>query len=210
MPQGRQGQAAEPTKSAIDQACRVGSAQEPGWLVGCLRLGVGHARNRPARSLHPGRGGRTRLPPRGPLAGPLQAGLHTRVVLPLGWPHWLATDRNYSRVIMSTGCGNLVHERQRAPCRTCSSCREGVTAEGLSLPIRRLAMSPVHRRCRGWTGASWPMSGRRAIQSALGGAHTPRPALGLSEPVRCQVRGPRPPLPFGASDVNNLLTSTTC
>src|SRR5206468_453706 len=29
--------------------------------------------HRPARSLHPGRGGRTRLPPRGPLIGPLQA-----------------------------------------------------------------------------------------------------------------------------------------
>jgi hypothetical protein len=31
----------EPTKSAMDQACRVGSAQVPGWLVECLRLGLG-------------------------------------------------------------------------------------------------------------------------------------------------------------------------
>jgi hypothetical protein len=67
MPREPQGQAVEPTKSAVDEAaecarlgCRVG------WRR--LRLGVGHARNRPARSLHPGRGGRTRLPPRGPLA----------------------------------------------------------------------------------------------------------------------------------------------
>jgi hypothetical protein len=38
-----------------------------------LRLAVGHAIFRPARSLHPGRGGRTRLPPRGPPGGPFQA-----------------------------------------------------------------------------------------------------------------------------------------
>jgi hypothetical protein len=44
-----------------------------GLVGGRLRLGVGHARNRPARSLHPGHGGRTRLPPREPLAGPSQA-----------------------------------------------------------------------------------------------------------------------------------------
>src|SRR5215216_3244194 len=44
------------------------SAQEPSWLMGRLRLVVGHARNRPARSLHPGGGGRTRLPPRELLA----------------------------------------------------------------------------------------------------------------------------------------------
>jgi hypothetical protein len=35
MPQGRQGQAAEPTKSArLDQAAGLGSAQVPGWLGG--------------------------------------------------------------------------------------------------------------------------------------------------------------------------------
>src|SRR5215217_2801115 len=49
------------------------SARVPAWLVGRLRLGVGHAIYRPASSLHPGRGGRSRLPPRGPLAGPSQA-----------------------------------------------------------------------------------------------------------------------------------------
>src|SRR5829696_8643331 len=74
MPRDRQGQAMEPTNSARSGSdCRACSAQEPGWLVERLRLGVGHARNRPARSLHPGRGGRTRLPPRGPLAGLSQA-----------------------------------------------------------------------------------------------------------------------------------------
>jgi hypothetical protein len=36
-------------------------AQEPGWLGGRLRLGVRACQHRPARSLHPGRGGRTRL-----------------------------------------------------------------------------------------------------------------------------------------------------
>jgi hypothetical protein len=43
MPRDSQGQATEPTKSATDQGCRVGSARVPGWLVECLRLGVGHA-----------------------------------------------------------------------------------------------------------------------------------------------------------------------
>jgi hypothetical protein len=43
MPREHQGQVVEPTKSAIDQDCRVGSARVPGWLVGRLRLGVGHA-----------------------------------------------------------------------------------------------------------------------------------------------------------------------
>jgi hypothetical protein len=44
MPRGRQGQAAEPTKSArLDQAAGHRPAQEPGWLVGRLRLVVGHA-----------------------------------------------------------------------------------------------------------------------------------------------------------------------
>ena len=98
----------------------VGGALAAGALLAC--------QHRPARSLHPGRGGRTRLPPRGPLAGPLQAGLHTRVVLPLGWPHWLATDRNYSRVILSTGCGNLVHERALVPHETSNRCGAASTA----------------------------------------------------------------------------------
>src|SRR5215216_771525 len=38
-------------------------ARAPAWLVGRLRLGRA-CQHRPARSLHPGRGGRTRLPPR--------------------------------------------------------------------------------------------------------------------------------------------------
>jgi hypothetical protein len=42
MPQGRQGQAAEPTKSAMDQGCRPWSVQKRGWS-GRLRRGVGHA-----------------------------------------------------------------------------------------------------------------------------------------------------------------------
>jgi hypothetical protein len=37
------GKATKPTKSAMDQACRACSVQVPGWLVGCLRRGVGHA-----------------------------------------------------------------------------------------------------------------------------------------------------------------------
>jgi hypothetical protein len=45
--------------------CRVG------WWTR-LRLGAGHARSRPARSLHPGRGGRSRLPPRELLAARLR------------------------------------------------------------------------------------------------------------------------------------------
>jgi hypothetical protein len=45
------------------------------------------------------------------------------------------------------------------------------------------------------------MSGRRTSQSALGGAHTPRPATGPSEPVRCRVRVLRPPLPLRNSGI---------
>src|SRR5918992_3400455 len=52
--------------------CRVGSARAPGWLV-ALVAGGRACQHRPARSLHPGRGGRTRLPARGPLAGLSQA-----------------------------------------------------------------------------------------------------------------------------------------
>jgi hypothetical protein len=43
MPQGHQGQAAEPTKSAMDQGADRWSARVPAWLVGRLRLGGGHA-----------------------------------------------------------------------------------------------------------------------------------------------------------------------
>jgi hypothetical protein len=43
-----------------------------------LRLGVGHARNRPARSLHPGRGGRTRLPATRTARSPCQAACSAR------------------------------------------------------------------------------------------------------------------------------------
>ena len=44
MPREHQGQATEPTKSArLDQLPADGPAQVPGWLVECLRLGVGHA-----------------------------------------------------------------------------------------------------------------------------------------------------------------------
>jgi hypothetical protein len=49
------------------------SARVPAWLVGALAAGGRACQDRPARSLHPGRGGRTRLPPRGPLGGLLQA-----------------------------------------------------------------------------------------------------------------------------------------
>jgi len=44
-----------------------------GLVGGALVAGGRACQHRPARSLHPGRGGRTRLPPRGPLAGPFQA-----------------------------------------------------------------------------------------------------------------------------------------
>src|SRR5215207_7866681 len=39
-----------------------------GLVGGELAAGGRAGQHRPARSLHPGRGGRTRLPPRGPLA----------------------------------------------------------------------------------------------------------------------------------------------
>jgi hypothetical protein len=44
-----------------------------GLVGGALAAGSWACQHRPASSLHPGRGGRTRLPPRGPLAGPFQA-----------------------------------------------------------------------------------------------------------------------------------------
>jgi hypothetical protein len=72
MPREHQGQAVEPTKSAMDQLPSVlGSGA--GLVGGALAAGGRACQHRPARSLHPGRGGRTRLPPRGPLAGPCQA-----------------------------------------------------------------------------------------------------------------------------------------
>src|SRR5918995_3942710 len=43
MPPGHQGQAREPTKSAMPQLAGHRSAQVPGWLGGRLWLGVGHA-----------------------------------------------------------------------------------------------------------------------------------------------------------------------
>jgi hypothetical protein len=62
----------EPTKSpSIRLPAVAGSGCRVGWWSAC---GWGRAcQHRPARSLHPGRGGRTRLPPRGPLVGPFQA-----------------------------------------------------------------------------------------------------------------------------------------
>jgi hypothetical protein len=68
------GQAVEPTKPAMRSGCRGGSAREPGWLADPLAAGDRACQHRPASSLHPRHGGRTRLPPRGPLAGPSQAG----------------------------------------------------------------------------------------------------------------------------------------
>ena len=65
--ESRQGQAVEPTKSADGStAGMLGSGA--GLVGGALAAGGRACQHRPARSLHPGRGGRTRLPPRGPLA----------------------------------------------------------------------------------------------------------------------------------------------
>src|SRR5215211_7437788 len=55
-----------------DQDCRARLGSGAGLVGGALVAGGRACQHRPARSLHPGRGGRTRLPPRGPLAGPLQ------------------------------------------------------------------------------------------------------------------------------------------
>ena len=138
MPRDPQGQAAKPTKSGMNQACRMGSARVPGWLVGCLRLGVGHARNRPARSLHPGRGGRTRLPPREPRVGPLQAWLFGLLQNPRDVVGAAVDDRN------GDDAGHLV----------------GVLVFG-SLDDLRSRLRRVRRATRpsvlSWT---WPASGR--------------------------------------------------
>jgi hypothetical protein len=75
----------EPTKSA--QCDRLSAVADSGaeLVGGALAAGGRACQHRPARSLHPGRGGRTRLPPRGPLAGPSQAiglvGLTLRLLL---------------------------------------------------------------------------------------------------------------------------------
>jgi hypothetical protein len=69
----------------------------PGWLVGPLRLEVGHAIYRPARSLHPGRGGRTRLTPRGPRVGSFREVMerlrHSTTVAAVRYHHVMA-DRD--------------------------------------------------------------------------------------------------------------------
>jgi hypothetical protein len=72
MPQGRQGQATEPTKSAMQEIAGRGPARVPGLVGGGLAAGGRACQHRPARSLHPGRGGSTRLPPPGPRVGPFQ------------------------------------------------------------------------------------------------------------------------------------------
>src|SRR5512132_1544546 len=43
MPRDQQGQEVEPTKSACMKVAGRWPARVPGWLVGRLRLGVGHA-----------------------------------------------------------------------------------------------------------------------------------------------------------------------
>jgi hypothetical protein len=65
---GHQGQATEPTKSAMHQARRPWVGSGAGLVGGALAAGGRACQHRPARSLHPGRGGRSRLPPREPLA----------------------------------------------------------------------------------------------------------------------------------------------
>src|SRR4029453_8468325 len=88
MLKDRQGQAVEPTKSARSGSGAAGrwSARVPAWLVGALAAGGRACQDRPARSLHPGCGGRARLSPRGPLGGLLQASPPGRV-RPSGlWP----------------------------------------------------------------------------------------------------------------------------
>src|SRR4029453_5277032 len=67
MPREPQGQATEPTKSAMSQGAEWARLRVPGWLA-ALAAGGRACQHRPARSLHPGRGGRTRLPPRELLA----------------------------------------------------------------------------------------------------------------------------------------------
>jgi hypothetical protein len=53
--------------------CRACSARVPGWFGGRgLAAGGRACHHRPAGGFHPWRGGRSRLPPRGPPAGPSQ------------------------------------------------------------------------------------------------------------------------------------------
>jgi hypothetical protein len=73
MPKGSQGQGVEPTKSAIYQDCRPMAGSGAGLVGRALAAGGRACQHRPARSLHPERGGRTRLPPRGPLSDRLKS-----------------------------------------------------------------------------------------------------------------------------------------
>src|SRR5215211_9143513 len=88
MPPDPQEQAAEPTKSAIDPDRRPWPAQVLSWLA-ALAAGGWACRHRPARSLHPGCGGRTRLPPR---------------ELPAARPRLLLSAQEREAVV-STDCG---------------------------------------------------------------------------------------------------------
>jgi hypothetical protein len=63
MPREHRGQAVEPTTSAMDQL-PSGLGSGAGLVGEGLAAGGWACQHRPARSLHPGRGGRTRLPPR--------------------------------------------------------------------------------------------------------------------------------------------------
>jgi hypothetical protein len=104
---------AESAPGASDRANEVGptgstadrwSARVPGWLA-ALAAGGRACQHRPARSLHPGRGGRTRLPPQGPLAGPRQASAGVRTLSIRGVRRFescpgLLTDRFVNRAMI--------------------------------------------------------------------------------------------------------------
>ena len=147
MPREHQGQAREPTKSAMHQLAGHRSAQVPGWLV-ALAAGGRACQHRPARSLHPGRGGRTRLPPRGllavrprlsrlssrPLAGGARlcavgrAGRGDRLLHPSG-----AAARHRRARRRRDGCGpHRVLDRAGAGCHLAQGVRQPA---GVGVPI---------------------------------------------------------------------------
>jgi hypothetical protein len=102
------------------------SAREPGWLAGAC--GWGRAcQHRPARSLDPGRGGRTGLPPRGPHAARArqapEPGLFRRRAVPgrSSWidvPPYAAHCRFARRLSVHSGRQKAKARRLRAPCHS--------------------------------------------------------------------------------------------
>ena len=152
MPTDGQGQAAEPTKSAIWINRRPWPAQVPSWLVERLRLGVGHARGRASSDLR-----------------------HTAVAL------WIAAGANPKEVSVRAGHTSVAFTLDRyglcsrVTMRSCATAWTPCTPRASRpFPAARWGSCPAARR-----GPARPQRGpRRSRRTRRPGA---RPGLGWAD-----------------------------